>query len=613
MGAATVQAIFTLLLAAGVGAYVWISGGRSPLRRPLLYCFGATALWAAGVIVFQEAVDERHAFAGFTVGWVGAAALPVHWLWLAARFARVAFFEQRAGLARAALLAPVVLSTLALLTNSYHGLFLVEFDRPAVSPGPLYYAYMPFAYGCAGWGLVLFLRAGGRVVWRRSKLRGSLLCAGLLLPVLSNLLFLTQWVAFSYDPTPTVLALTVVLVTATVLRRHLLDTLPLTRRDLIDHLRDGVLIADAGGTLIDANPAAQAILGCSLEAIQGRRLAQVFTQLRADGEDPVAIQERFEGLAPDAMLEPTELHTADNRLLQLTAKSIPFRASGAVGRFAVLRDRTQENRYELFARQAQRLETVAAFAAGIAHEVNNPLAFLRSNLYHLEQVIEDLHKHRDQLPPAEASALSELPDVVAECVQGIDRIGRTVDSMRRFSRTPPDDLTTVDVNELLAESIRLADLHRSRHVAVSAQLAEGLPAVHGSSQRLSQVFVNLLVNARQALADRETGQIWVESRREPDFVHVEVRDNGPGIPEELHQRVFDPFFTTKGPDEGTGLGLAISCDIVREHGGVLQVRAAPEGGACFVVHLPTQAAPRRAARAPNRGAQQQGRGPSDVH
>jgi len=591
MTAATLQAVLTLVLSAGVAIYVAAVGTRSPLRGPLLGCFGATALWSACVIAYMEAADEQIAFAAYALGWVGAASLPVVWLWLAARFARVAAFEQHRGVARLTLAAPVALSTLALVTNGYHGLFLSEFSRPAVEAGPLYYAYMPFAYACAGWGLVLFLRAGGRVVWRQSKLRGALLIGGLSLPVAANLLFITQWWPLAYDPTPTTLAVSIVVLTATVLRHQLLDTLPLTRRDLIDHLRDGVLIADAFGTLIDANPAAQRILGCSLDAIRGRRLAQVFRELHSDGEDPAEIQARFESLAPNTMLTPTELHTADDRLLQLTAKSIQFRSGGPVGRFAVLRDRTQEHRYELFARQAQRLETVGAFAAGIAHEVNNPLAFLRSNLYHLEQVVEDLCKHKHCLPDGLSDAVSELPDVVTECVQGIERISRTVDSMRRFSRTPPDDRTTVDVNEILVESIRLADLHRSPHVEVCAHLGDALPPVQGSAQRLSQVFVNLLVNARQALSDRETAEIWVESRVEGGFVHVEIRDNGPGIPEELRPRVFDPFFTTKGPEEGTGLGLAIGCDIVREHGGVLQVRPAPEGGACFLVHLPTGANP----------------------
>jgi two-component system C4-dicarboxylate transport sensor histidine kinase DctB len=100
------------------------------------------------------------------------------------------------------------------------------------------------------------------------------------------------------------------------------------------------------------------------------------------------------------------------------------------------------------------------------------------------------------------------------------------------------------------------------------------------------VFLNLLVNAKHALADRPAGRVEVVARLVGDIVEISVRDDGPGIPEALRHRIFDPFFTTKGPERGTGLGLSIAFDIVREHGGVLELRPTTDGGACFVTHLP---------------------------
>jgi signal transduction histidine kinase len=186
----------------------------------------------------------------------------------------------------------------------------------------------------------------------------------------------------------------------------------------------------------------------------------------------------------------------------------------------------------------------------------------------------------------ENEGLAEMPQLVAECQEGIGRIRRIVDAMQRFSRVPSDEFVLVDVNLVIGESIRLADLHCNRDVQVQALLEPDLPFVHGSAPRLEQVFLNLLVNAKHALAERPAGRIEVVTRLAGHVVEVSVRDDGPGVPAALRHRIFDPFFTTKGPERGTGLGLSIAFDIVREHGGVLELRPMTDGGACFVAHLP---------------------------
>jgi two-component system C4-dicarboxylate transport sensor histidine kinase DctB len=131
---------------------------------------------------------------------------------------------------------------------------------------------------------------------------------------------------------------------------------------------------------------------------------------------------------------------------------------------------------------------------------------------------------------------------------------------------------------------------------VRLALAE-IPAVRGNADRLVQVVLNLVVNARQALAGTPDARIEIETHASASEALLEVRDNGPGIPESVLDRVFDPFFTTRGPDEGTGLGLAIAFDIAREHGGALEVSSPPGHGACFVLRLPLPDAAGRAAAA----------------
>jgi signal transduction histidine kinase len=162
--------------------------------------------------------------------------------------------------------------------------------------------------------------------------------------------------------------------------------------------------------------------------------------------------------------------------------------------------------------------------------------------------------------------------------------------MLRFSRAPEDDLRPVDLNEVVVESMRLADLHRDRCVTVESRLDPSLPAVLGSSNRLVQVMLNLFLNGKQALSGIPEARMVAETSREADVAVVRVRDNGPGIAEEDRERIFDPFFTTRGPDEGTGLGLSIAFDIVREHGGTLEVESNDGEGTCFTLRLPLASA-----------------------
>ena len=588
MFAATLQAAALLLLAAGMATYVALRPVRSALRGPLLGVLVGLMLWATGVIWRFAAPDVAGAFRGFVFGWIGTATLPSLWLLLAARAARVPVLDERPQLAVAAFVPPL-LAWAALATNPHHHLFLTRFTQTSVERGPLFYAFLVFAYPCIAAGVALLLVSARRMWTRDAWGRGLLVASAALLPTLASALFVFGALPIAYDPTPAALGLGVLLLTVGVFRLQFLDALPLARRDVIDHLRDGVVIADPGDVVIDANPSAVAILGGDRAALRGRPLAGLLGALASDPRQEETIGRALARLVPDESAGPWELRTGDGRHVELLAKCLRAADGAPLGRFAVLRDRTEERRYEHLLRQSQKLETVGSLAAGVAHEVNNPLAFVRANLRQIERMAERWTKHApadDRLPREEREDLEELPQLVAECIDGIERIARIVDAMRRFSRIPSDELGAVDVNRVVEESIRLATLHRNRGVRVESWLDDGLPAVHGSASRLTQVVVNLLVNAKQACAGRRAGHISVRTRRVGEFVEVQVSDDGPGIPEAIRERIFDPFFTTKGPEEGTGLGLSIAFDIVREHGGLLELRPTGGGGACFRVQLP---------------------------
>jgi PAS domain S-box-containing protein len=585
MTGATLQAALSFLICAAIAVYVASAGGPSRLRDPLLGYLAAIMVWTAGVVWRFSAASEASAEAGFFLGWVGATLLPLSWLFLTGRYARIEILERHSRL-WLALVFPMALSWVALATNDRHGLFLSEFSQHAETHGPLFFATLVFGYSYGLVAIFLFLREAARTFLREWKFLGALVVLSLIGPMVCHVLFVSRWSPLPYDTTPAALGFMAIVLTFTIFRNHLLDMLPMARRDVIDHLREGVLIGNVEGVILDANPAAEEILDLSGAEIRGRRIGELLSGLIEDGERRAALEEAFEALPEGLTLPASELRPSDGRRIQMTAKALDLAEGGVAGRFAVLRDCTQEHQYEHFARQVQRLETVGSLAAGIAHEVNNPLAFLRSNLYHVGQVIGRLEKQRDRLPERDADDLSELQEVVAECSDGIDRIGRIVNSMRRISREPADDLAEVDVNLIVRESVRLSDLHRNRHVDIRAHLEPDLPKIRASAQRLTQVVVNLLLNAKQALSSHPDAVVTVETRPNADGVDIEVRDNGPGIAPEVRHRIFDPFFTTKGPEEGTGLGLSIAFDIVREHGGILEVVSREGAGACFVAHLP---------------------------
>ena len=590
MSGAILQAAATVLLATTVAVYIGLHPERSPARAPLLGMLAALVCWSAGVIWRLTAPDDPSAFTGFVFGWAGIVALPPLWVLLGARYARVRILEQRPLLALAAFV-PSILAWLALASNDWHHLFYREFARTSQERGPLFHAWILCAYPAIFAGLVLFLRAARSAFRRQPWRRVAAVLAILLLPIATSLLFLFGFLPLDYDPTAAAIGISVVVLTLGIFRMQLLDTLPRARRDIVAHLRDGVLIADADGRLLDANPAARDILGFPDGEIGDRTLRALLCNASLDADVAEQIDAAIAALGSEGALAPTELITTGARLLEITARCLDSGDGTPVGRLLVLRDRTEERKYEHLLRQAQKLETVGSLAAGVAHEVNNPLAFVRANLHQIERLGALIAKRPERIAECERDVdeLAELPQLIAECLDGIERIGRIVDAMRRFSRAPADDLGPIDLNEILREAIRLAELHRNRGVTVEAWLAEGLPAMQGSSQRLTQVFLNLLVNAKQALVDRTDGHITVRTRLVRDIVEVTIVDDGPGVPGAIRDRIFDPFFTTKGPDDGTGLGLSIAFDIVREHGGVLELEPGPRGGACFVAHLPSHA------------------------
>ena len=168
------------------------------------------------------------------------------------------------------------------------------------------------------------------------------------------------------------------------------------------------------------------------------------------------------------------------------------------------------------------------------------------------------------------------------------RASEIVNSLLNFSRTSPTEFIKTDINRVIRETASLVDHQfKNASIALDLGLADGLPAIQGNSSKLQQVFLNLFLNARDAMSSG--GALHVRSWSESGVVHVEVRDSGQGIPPEHLSRIYDPFFTTKGAKKGTGLGLSITYGIVQEHKGTIEVDSIVGKGTSFRLVFPAAA------------------------
>lgn len=229
-----------------------------------------------------------------------------------------------------------------------------------------------------------------------------------------------------------------------------------------------------------------------------------------------------------------------------------------------------------------RLAAVGELAAGIAHEINNPMAFVRTNLGQLRSAWEELGEHLPQEGKAH-DLHDEMFELLDDSIEGVERTTSIVRDVRSFAHGGRGEREPIDVNELLEQVLRIASPQLRHHAALERTFAN-VPKIWGAAGELQQVFLNLVVNAGQAL--ERGGSIAITSRADASHVEVTIADDGCGIPPDQQDRIFDPFFTTKPVGEGTGLGLAISHQILRAHGGEIHLASAPGDGTTFTVRLP---------------------------
>jgi PAS domain S-box-containing protein len=343
--------------------------------------------------------------------------------------------------------------------------------------------------------------------------------------------------------------------------------------EILEAIHEGVAMITPTGLIRRANPGLARLVGQPAHLLVGVPLEEIL-----DGSLP----------AQPGAVEERQARLTDARGEQITvsvsATPLHDRHGNALGLVVVVRDLREIEELRRHMLIQARLAAVGELVAGLAHEINNPLAFVRSNLAMLERHAK-LLADPDAVSAAERDELAqESRELVEESLVGVDRAAEIVRGVRRFTHAGSSNREPANLNELLEDAVAmLRPRVRSREIALELR-PRPLPSVLCAPQEMRQVFLNLLVNALDAVGDR--GQVRAETRVAEDALVVEIRDDGCGMEPDTLERIFDPFFTTKSVGEGTGLGLGIAWNIVRAQGGQIEVRSQPGVGSTFRVQLP---------------------------
>jgi PAS domain S-box-containing protein len=344
---------------------------------------------------------------------------------------------------------------------------------------------------------------------------------------------------------------------------------------------DAIIVADENWKVVEFNPAAEALFGYSRAEALGSysfdlvvpdsmRALHIETMERYKAKSDVgSLARRFETISKrrDGSTFPVEysvntVRTGDHRLFMAHVRDLT-EAKGMEAEAQASRERLH---------QVEKLSAMGSLLAGVAHELNNPLAIViaQSSLLVEKATAEDVKRRGERIHAA------------------AERCGRIVKSFLAMARQKPPQREPVAIGEVVTAALEMVSYGvRSSGIEVETAVDPGLPVITGDRDLLTQVIANLLINAQQALMDRPSPRrVTIGARRDGDAIAIRVTDNGPGIPDEIMRRVFEPYFTTKPAGVGTGIGLSICRNVVEAHGGSVSLSNRPEGGAQFDIRLP---------------------------
>lgn len=340
-------------------------------------------------------------------------------------------------------------------------------------------------------------------------------------------------------------------------------------RRVFEDSKDTIMVADCDGFIIDINPAGVDMFGCKRREhiIKTKSIYDLFPS----PEEYTKFVEKMkkEGFVKDY---ETVLRTVDGRTINaLITATLRYNEEDKLCGFdAIIKDITAWKKLQEQMARADKLASVGQLAAGVAHEINNPLGIIMG--------YTGMLLSEDGLPP-------EVKEDLKTVYQNAETCKKIIEDLLKFSRQSPAKPEPVDLNALIEEvSSLLAYQIEEKEIMFEKELQD-IPLTMADPDKLRQVIMNIILNAIQAV--EIGGSVKVKTFLDKTgFICIEITDNGHGIPEELQSKVFEPFFTTKPPGQGTGLGLAVSYGIVKEHGGTITFESSPKKGTTFRVYMP---------------------------
>jgi len=336
--------------------------------------------------------------------------------------------------------------------------------------------------------------------------------------------------------------------------------------NIVESLNVGVLALDLDGAVESWNTQLERLIGVPRDEAVGRKVEQV---LPPDLMAEIASRSSDERVASLYKFHMKNF-AGQNLVVNVSITPLVGKSGDRIGRLVLVDDITQRIRLEEQMVQTEKLTSLGLLAAGVAHEVNTPLAVISNYIQMLaKQLPGDDPRH----------------SLIEKVVKQTFRASEIVNNLLNFSRTGAAEFTEVDLNAVVEETLSLvAHPFRTAQVQVSRNLQEQLPPVLGSNNKLQQVFLNLFMNARDSMPSGGTVEVRTASHN--GSVEIEITDSGSGIPQENLHRIFDPFFTTKSMGRGTGLGLSVSYGIIKEHAGKVDVRSSQGKGTSFRLEFP---------------------------
>lgn len=387
-------------------------------------------------------------------------------------------------------------------------------------------------------------------------------------------------------------------------------------RQLTEATLDAIIVADHEGYITLFNPAAEQLFGYAAEEMVGHPITMLIPETYKESHEK-GIQRYLQTRVAHIIGKPVELHgrrkdgTEFPLEIALTAINADSDNPNSIQFLGAIRDLTERNRMRSVLVQNEKLASIGMLSAGVAHEINNPLAFIGNNLAVLERdlkgVMELLNRYEETRPevalaiPQQMKKIEEIEEnidlpyikdnlnrLITRTREGVDRVARIVQSLRGLAHTGKPQRQVASIPDLIDNSLEmLRNRLKRRNIHVETNY-NAQPVVSCVPSQISQVLLNLLVNATQAIEENQIdeGVIKIRVERQGEEMLIEISDNGCGIDTEYLGQIFDPFFTTKEVGEGTGLGLSISHNIITGHGGRIIVDSNTGKGTTFRIYLP---------------------------